>query len=142
MWGSLAGLSRRRGVARRRGFARRDDLDEPLGDAGGGDRRDLGVIVGRTDFDHIHAAPIDIAQGPEGSQRSGARESARDRRAGAGRERGIERVDVEGEVGGRRADARANFRGDAHRAKIFAGLSVENLEAAVGRRDGSNADLD
>ena len=79
-----------------------------LDDRRGGDRRDVGMVIGRRDLDHVHAADIEIADRPEDAQRLIGAESARDGRAGAGREGGIERVNVEGEIGGALPDPLAD----------------------------------
>jgi hypothetical protein len=78
----------------------RQRTDMALDDGRGGDGRDVGVIVGRGQLDHVHAAPVEFADAAQDGVRLARGEAARDRRAGAGGEGGIEAVDIEAQVGG------------------------------------------
>jgi len=120
----------------------RQRLDVMLDDGRGGDRRDVGMIIGRRDLDHIHATDIEIADRPEDAQRLIRREAARNRRAGAGREGGIERVDVEGEIGRALPDPLADAPRRAGYAEFLRLIAVDDGDAAIARRHRADADLD
>ena len=65
----------------------------------GGDGGDLGVIVSRCNFNHVHADKIQTTQLPNNSQRLHAGQASSDRCPGAGRKGGIQAVDIKGQVG-------------------------------------------
>ena len=75
---------------------------------GGGERGDLGRIVGGRDLDDIHAGELQRIESAQHGLHLPAREPADLRRAGTGRESGIEAVDIEGEIGGRVIDNRSD----------------------------------
>src|SRR5690606_9571791 len=60
--------------------------------------RDLGDVIGRTDFDHVHADDVQAGQAAHQAQGVVAAEAADHRRAGARREGRIEEIDVEADV--------------------------------------------
>src|SRR2546425_732508 len=57
-------------------------------------------VVGRGELHHVHAAPVEIGNAAEDGVSLARGETARNRRAGAGRKGGIEAVDVEAQVCG------------------------------------------
>ena len=74
------------------------------GDGGADQRRVAGLVEGWRDLHHVGADKVEMAEAAHQLQRLAAGEAADLRRAGAGREGRIDGVDVEGEIGRRRAD--------------------------------------
>ena len=128
--------------ARPRALPPRQNLHVALNQRRRGKGGDIGVVIGRRDFDDVHPAPVDVGERPQRGERLGRTQTAGHRRPGAGCEGRVERVDVEAEIGRPRPDPRLDARGDAARAECEAGIDVEDFDAAIARRHGANADLD
>src|SRR5438128_4585572 len=100
-----------------------------LHDGRGGERRDVGMVVGRGKLDHVHSAPVEIGNAAEDGVSLARGETARNRRAGAGREGGIEAVDVEAQVRGAMPDPAADALDHAADAERVERGGVEDLDA-------------
>ena len=80
-----------------------------------GQRGDLGAVVGGRDLDDVHADEVQVAEPAQDRLRLPARQSADLRRAGARRERRIERIDIEREIARACADDLADALRDRRR---------------------------
>ena len=112
------------------------------GDRRAGDRRDIGMIVGRRNLDHVGADDVDPGELPQHRQDLRRARPAGDRRAGARREGRVEAVDVEGHVGLLAAGALGDRIGDVGGAHLLDLVAVDDLDPVILRRVGADADLD
>ncbi len=95
----------------------------------GRQRRDLGHVVGRRDLDDVHAHEVDAGQPLHDRERLGRREPAGHRRPGPGRERGVQAIDVEREVGLVPTDDAPYFGRHRLRALLVHPRRIEHVEA-------------
>src|SRR5215204_6968355 len=84
----------------------------------GGERRDLGNVVGRRHLDDVHSLEFEAGESAQDRLRLPGEEAADLRGAGAGREGRVERIDVEAEIDRRVADDLADPLGSRLRAAL------------------------
>ena len=100
---------------------------------GGGERGDLGRIVGGRDLDDVHAGELQRIESAQHRLNLPAREPADLWRAGTGREGGIEAVDIEGEIGSSVTDNRNDAFAHGLRPGFMHVLCRDHGDAAAER---------
>ena len=118
---------------------------------GARERRDVGVVVGRGDFDQVHADKIDGAEATKNALCLPGGEAAHHRCAGAWRKSGIEAVDIESQVGGVISYHLEDALGNGRRAFLMNEVGIDNgvtkgfgvvcADADLGRVFGGNEAL-
>ncbi len=102
------------------------------------------MVVGRRDLDHIHPDEIEALHRPQDRQRLVARQPAGHRRARARRGRGIEAIDIEGQIGRPRADHSPDRLGNLGRRHGMdpVGMKDGHSMRPLAVEAGADADLD